>query len=43
MSMYESGLELRLTPYVAGEQPKNRKIIKLNTNDKPYPQSPRVA
>lgn len=40
---YESDLALRLTPYTAGEQPKNARFIKLNTNENPYPPSSRVA
>ncbi|MDR2547548.1 MAG: aminotransferase class I/II-fold pyridoxal phosphate-dependent enzyme [Lachnospiraceae bacterium] len=33
----------KVTPYIAGEQPRQADIIKLNTNESPYPPSPSVA
>lgn len=42
MSKYWSEVVRRLQPYVPGEQPRDRKYIKLNTNENPYGPSPRV-
>ena len=40
MSQYWSSLVHSLTPYVPGEQPKLPNLVKLNTNENPYPPSP---
>ncbi|MDF2522824.1 MAG: histidinol-phosphate transaminase [Clostridiales bacterium] len=42
MSKYWSETVKKLVPYVPGEQPRDRKYIKINTNENPYPPSPRV-
>ncbi len=42
MSRFWSKVVSTLTPYVPGEQPKIARLIKLNTNENPYPPSPRV-
>jgi histidinol-phosphate aminotransferase len=42
MSQFWSDLVHQLTPYVPGEQPKITNIVKLNTNENPYPPSPKV-
>jgi histidinol-phosphate aminotransferase len=42
MSRFWSPIVHGLTPYTPGEQPKIANLIKLNTNECPYPPSPRV-
>ncbi|MEE8056925.1 MAG: histidinol-phosphate transaminase [Pseudomonadales bacterium] len=41
-SKYWSNLVQQLDPYVPGEQPKVLNLIKLNTNENPYPPSSKV-
>ncbi len=41
MSSWEKNIR-KVVPYTPGEQPKRRDIIKLNTNENPYPPAPGV-
>lgn len=42
MSRFWSKLAHGLNPYVPGEQPKITNLVKLNTNENPYPPSPKA-
>lgn len=42
MSKYWNDTVKKIKPYVPGEQPQDKKYIKLNTNENPYPPSPKA-
>lgn len=42
MKNYLSKKAQQITPYTAGEQPSDKKYVKLNTNENPYPPSPKA-
>lgn len=42
MSRYFSDQYKTLTPYTPGEQPRDQQYIKLNTNESPFPPSPKA-
>ena len=42
MPNWEQNLR-QVTPYVPGAQPQSKNVVKLNTNENPYPPSPKVV
>ncbi|MDR0456452.1 MAG: histidinol-phosphate transaminase [Treponema sp.] len=42
MSVFWNSRIQKLSPYIPGEQPMDGQLIKLNTNENPYPPSPKV-
>ena len=42
MKTWEKNIR-RVEPYVPGEQPKVKDVVKLNTNENPYPPAPGVT